>query len=362
MDAMQLRPMTRFVSLGVLLVALSASTACRESLAPEDLAGADLAGDLAGADLSGVPQGDMAGPVVLTPTNDVTIIVEPGDNGDALVAAISGAATSVHMTMYILTSQRIIDALIERKNAGKDVKVLLNKTFPMGAGSNTSVYGQLLNAGVDVKYGPSMYTYTHQKTILVDTKAAWIMTLNASASAFTDNREFVANDTDTADVAEAEAVFQADWTGAVTATNGKLITAPDNAEPKLLALIDRSKTSIDLEGEVFSSDSILQAIGRAKKRGVMVRIVLSDETPTTAQATAVQGMKQVGIPVRVCKLPFIHSKAIVADSTLAYVGSVNFTANSLRNNREMGVLVGKKSEVDKVAAAIAADFAAGTDQ
>ncbi len=359
---MQLRFLHRSVALLASIVSASLLfAACDRSQAPEDLSGVDFAGlDLTGVDLAGFEPGDLAGQLNLTPTTNVEVIVEPGDNGDSLVAAINGATTSVHMTMYILTAQPVIDALIARKQAGKDVKVLLNKTFPAGGGTNTAVYSQLQGAGVQVKYAPSVYQYTHQKTVIIDNTSAWIMTLNASSTAFTNNREFVANDTDSADVAEAEAVFQADWMGQTTSTNGKLITAPDNAEPKLVALIDRSTKTLDLEGEVFSADSILQAIGRAKKRGVTVRIVLSDEAPTSAQSTAIAGMKQVGIPVRVCKAPFIHAKAFVTDGVLAYVGSENFTANSLENNREMGVLVGKQSEIDKVAAAIAADFAAGT--
>ena len=57
--------------------------------------------------------------------------------------------------------------------------------------------------------------------------------------------------------------------------------------------------------------------------------------------------------------PYIHAKAIVADGVLAYVGSANFTANSLDSNRELGLIVSAQSEIDKVAATINTDFFAG---
>jgi phosphatidylserine/phosphatidylglycerophosphate/cardiolipin synthase-like enzyme len=186
------------------------------------------------------------------------------------------------------------------------------------------------------------------------------MTMNASESAFTGNREFLAIDTDPADVAETEAIFQADWAGTSITPNGKLLVAPVNAEPYLVALIDQAKTSVDLEGEVLSADSTLQALGRAKKRGCTVRVLLSDQTPTTAGMLAIMELKQVGIPVHSLGTPYIHAKAIVTDGTLAYVGSENFTANSLENNRELGLVVGTQSEVTKIANAISADFSAGT--
>jgi phosphatidylserine/phosphatidylglycerophosphate/cardiolipin synthase-like enzyme len=323
---------------------------------PVDFAGADLYG----VDLTGLSFGDMAGPVMVSPTSAVTIVVEPGDNGDMLVAAITGAATSIHMTMYQLTSTRVINALKSRKAAGKEVKVLLNKTFPGGMGSNASVYSELMAAGVEVRYAPANFQYTHEKALVIDNTTAFIMTMNASDSAFSGNREFVAIDTDSADVAETEAVFQADWAGTAITPSGKLLVAPDNAEAQLVALVDGATKTVDLEGEVLSADSILQALGRAQKRGCAVRIVLSDQTPTSAGALAITQLKQVGIPVRSLSNPYIHSKAIVTDGSLAYVGSENFTQNSLQNNRELGLVVGKQSEVDKVAGAIDADFKAGT--
>ncbi len=342
------------------LLAALLGLGCRDDgpAADADLAGADLAGaDLAGADLAGA---DLAGPLVLGTTSAVQVIVEPGDSGAAMLAAINGAATSVHMTMYLLSASSVVNALIARKQAGKEVKVLLNKTFPSGGGSNASVFGQLQGAGVEVRYAPSGFQYTHEKSIVVDGTSVWIMTMNAAASAFTDNREFLAVDSDAADVAEAEAIFQGDWAGTPVAPAGKLLTAPDNAEGRVIALVDQATQTVDLEGEVLSAQSILEALGRAQKRGAVVRVVLSDQSPTSAQSSAITQLKAAGIPVRATSTPYIHAKAIVTDGTRAYVGSENFTVNSLANNRELGLIVAKKTEVDKIAAAIAADFTAGT--
>jgi len=313
-------------------------------------------------DMAGQPQGGD-GAVSLPPlqyTSQLTITVEPEDQGQVLKNALSAATTSIHMTMYELSDSTVISTLESKSAAGLDVKVLLNQSFPSGDGSSASVYSELNSKHVPVEYAPSRYQYTHEKALVLDGKTAMIMTMNAASSAFTGNREYVATDTDPDDVGEAEAIFEADWANMATATTGKLVTAPDNAETRLVEFIDGAGTTIDLEGEVFSSNAILQAIGRAQKRGVTIRVVLSDEPPTSAQTQAVNGMKQVGIPVVSVHTPDIHAKAIVIDGNRCYIGSENFTANSLENNRELGVLFNTASEVQKVAATIDADFKAGT--
>lgn len=339
---------------------LVCGAACNGSTGTAD--GGDPSNDLAGADLSGVVVTGDGGLPPLQTTSEVTVVVEPEDKGATLLAAIKNATTSIHMTMYLLTDSTTITALKTQHAAGHDVKVLLNQIFPSGQGSQTSTYTQLQSAGISVKWAPTMYQYTHEKTLVVDGKTALIMTMNASSSAYTGNREYLGVDTDAADVAEAEAIFQADWNGTATATTGKLITAPDNAEVRLVQLVDSATTTVDLEGEVFSSSAILNALGRANKRGVAVRVLLSNGTPTTTQTQAIVSMKGVGIPVRTLASPTIHAKAIVVDGKLAYIGSENFTANSLQNNRELGLIVSAPAEVQKVASTIAADFSAGTAQ
>jgi cardiolipin synthase len=295
------------------------------------------------------------------PTQAARIIVEPSDKGAALVAAIKAAKKSVHVTMYMLTSNAVIDALVAQKQAGKDVRVLLNKTFPSPQGnSNYATYGTLKNAGIDVRYAPATFTYTHEKCVIVDGTEAWIMTMNTTDSSPTDNREYLVVDTDSGDVAEAEAIFAADMDAKAIAPTGKLVVAPTNAKDRLLALINGATKTIDLEGETFSDDQLAAAIIARATAGVKVRIVLSDETPTAAQSQSVSQFKAAKIPIVSRSAPTIHAKTIVVDGALAYVGSENFTYNSLVNNRELGVILSATAEIAKITTTITTDFTGAT--
>jgi phosphatidylserine/phosphatidylglycerophosphate/cardiolipin synthase-like enzyme len=303
--------------------------------------------------------GDPGGPT--GPTQAVRILVEPSDKGAALVAAINGAKTSVHVTMYILTSNAVIDALVAQKKAGKDVRVLLNKTFPPPQGnSNFPAFGTLKNAGIDVRYAAATFTYTHEKCVILDGTEAWIMTMNTVDSSTTDNREYLAIDDDKDDVSEAEAIFAADMDGKAITPAGKLVVAPTNAKDRLIALVNAATKTLDIEGETFSDDQLAAAVIARAAAGVKVRIVLSDETPTAAQSQSVSQFKAAKIPIVSRATPSIHAKTIVVDGALAYVGSENFTYNSMVNNRELGLITSATTEIAKITATITTDFTGAT--
>ncbi len=303
--------------------------------------------------------GDDAQVEAATTTTAVQIIVEPSDNAQALLASIQAATTSIHMTMYLLTSSTFVNALIAKSKAGVEVKVVLNQSFPTTGTDNTAVFNQLQAAGVAVVWAPAAFNYTHEKAVIVDGASAWIMTMNVTFSSPSSNREYLALDTDPDDVAEAESIFQADFTNTSITPAGKLLVAPVNARDGLVALIQNATTTVDLEGESLSDFPIVSALTAAHDRGVAVRVVLSDSTPTSAMANAVALLKGDSIPVKKISTPYVHAKAIVADNTIAYVGSANFTQNSLDSNRELGLFVSAASEVAKVETTIAGDFTAG---
>lgn len=330
--------MLRRLLLPLLLVA-----ACTKKPVDPDDAGIDDAGDEQPA----------------TTTSAVQIFVEPSDNAQALITSLQGAQSSIHMTMYLLTNSTVVSTLISKKKAGLDVKVVLNKNFPSSGTDNNSVFTQLQSNGVQVVWAPTLYTYTHEKAVIVDGTSVWIMTMNVTFSSPSSNREYLALDTDPDDIAEAEDIFQADFTNAGANPTGKLLVAPINARARLLDLINNAQTKLDVEDEELSDSQIVPALVAAHDRGVAVRVVLSDDSPTTAMANAVAALEADGIAVKKLATPYVHAKAIVADDVLAYVGSENLTQNSLDANRELGLVVSAPSEVTKVESTIDADFVAG---
>jgi cardiolipin synthase len=294
-------------------------------------------------------------------TTAVTIIVEPSDDAQGLISAIKAAKTSVHMEMYLLSNTDIIDALISQHQAGVDVKVVLNETFPSSgadSGSNMSSYTALQGGGVPVVWAPAGFTYTHEKGVIIDGTTAWIMTMNATQSSPTANREYLAVDTDPADVAEAEAIFEHDYADQSYVPSGKLVVSPTNSRKYLTALIGSAKKSIAMEAEELTDAGIVSALETAASHGIKVQVVMADAT-TTDSAPA---LKAAGVQLVVYTKYYVHAKSIVVDGGYAYVGSENFSAGSLGFNRELGIVTDTPAAVQQVATTTASDFAAGTPQ
>ena len=299
----------------------------------------------------------------LAMSSGVTIQVQPTDSGAAILGAIRGAKKSVHMTMYLLTSNEMIDALGDQKQAGRDVKVVLNKTFPTSGNENQAAYTALKNRGVEVQWAPSGYAFTHAKTIILDSEKALIMTMNLTYSSPKTNREYIATDTDPEDVADLEKIFDADFNNKALNIPSKLVISPSGANTlhparsHLKQLIDSAKTTLDVEAQSLSDDTVVDAIVLAHQAKVDVRVVVDAQTINTpGQTKALQKLKQYGVPVRGLKTPDMHAKAIVVDGERTFIGSHNMTPTALEQNREIGVLTDAKAEAEKVRQVIIDDF------
>jgi cardiolipin synthase len=305
------------------------------------------------------------GSVVVPSTSSVTIQVQPTDGAQQVEASIRAAKTSVHMTMYLLTDTTIMDALGDLKDAGKDVKVVLNKTFPPNGGDNSSAFATLQGRGVPVVYAPAAYTFTHAKTVVIDSAKVLVMTMNLTQSSAFNNREFIATDTDPADVSDCEKLFAADFVGAAVNINGKLVVSPQATQPvdsrsRLKALIESAKTSLDVEVQALSDGALTDAIVARHQAGVAVRVVLSaDPGQSPSELNMIAKLKAAGVPLKGVLTPYIHSKVLVVDGTKVFVGSQNFTPTALFQNREVGLIAEVPTEAKKVQDVIAKDFLAG---
>jgi phosphatidylserine/phosphatidylglycerophosphate/cardiolipin synthase-like enzyme len=307
-----------------------------------------------------VPFGTQA---VLPPSGpqSLQLYVEPDDGAAPVVDAIDAAQTSVKMEMYLLSSEQVVKALKLAKNRGVDVRVLLEDSPFGGAGGVKEMFADLEHAGVAIKATNPAYKLTHQKSIVIDDRVALIMTANMSDSALNANREYIVADADPEDVAEISAVFDADWRRVEPRlSRPNLLWSPVNSRERLLALIDSAQKTLDVQVEVFSDDEVIAHVVAAAKRGVSVRLVMSPATSgTDTSASARSQIKAAGGQVRLLKRPYIHAKLIIADGTRAYVGSENFTGQSLDFNRELGILISDAKVLERLAAVFRQDFEKG---
>ena len=118
------------------------------------------------------------------------LIVEPDDGIEPVREFINSAQTSLLIKQFSFTEPSLIAAVIDRKNAGVDVRVMLNAARSGGDRANDDTYEQFQNAGIAVQWANPKFYVTHEKSIVVDEKAALVATFNLMEKYFTLTRDY----------------------------------------------------------------------------------------------------------------------------------------------------------------------------
>lgn len=283
----------------------------------------------------------------------------------AIYDFIDSATSSLDMTMYELEDTTAEQDLINLQDAGVTVRVILDQAEQS---KNQDAYDTLTGAGVSVVWSSSAFNYTHQKTITVDGSRSMILSGNLTSQYYSTGRDYGVIDTDSNDVSAIEDVFNADFTDTgITPSDGdNLLWSPTDSQARLLSVINGATSTLDIEEEELSDSALVNAVVAKAEAGVTVRVVVEDPSSWT---TAVNEIKNAGGSVVGYSSStglYIHAKAVVADYGLSdatvEVGSMNWTANSLNDNRELGIILTDSGVLDTIETQLNADFEGGTAQ
>lgn len=112
----------------------------------------------------------------------------------------------------------------------------------------------------------------------------------------------------------------------------------------VLKTIETAQHDIRLMGYSFTSPDVVDALIRAKRRGVDVSVVLdwkaSAVKNNSASKAAMNLLAGAGIPVRTASAwKILHDKVIVADGRNTQVGSFNYSRAADRSNSENVLVV-----------------------
>ena len=139
------------------------------------------------------------------------MIVEPDDGVEPVRELIASAQNSLLIKQFTFTEDVLIDAVIERRNAGVDVRVMLNPARSGGDRANDETFQRFSDAGIAVKWSNPKFYVTHEKSIVADDRAALVATFNLCTKYFTLTRDYGVITYDPVHVAQIVEVFDADW-------------------------------------------------------------------------------------------------------------------------------------------------------
>jgi phosphatidylserine/phosphatidylglycerophosphate/cardiolipin synthase-like enzyme len=342
----------------------------------------------------------QASPDLEPATSQVVLHVQPGDGYRPIIDFIRSARKTLDFTIYQFNDGRIARELKAAQRRGVDVRVIFTwQVFPAGSNlwdpfssnynTNMPTFNSLQKAGIDVRLSPFTYTYSHEKTMIADggmsEGRALIMDFNSQPSyliptpGLLGTRGFAVTTSNIADVREIQEVFDADWERRpprafisprlVWSPNGVGYLPKSQGKDRIFALIDKSTKSLDLYVLLLDYLPFQDRLIAAEKRGVDVRII-TNTNPKPMSFDQLSQLVAAGVEFRFDPTyaggpVFIHSKAIIRDAgtrnAMAFVGSQNSGDNvSMNSERELGILLGKDTQVDRMNRIFDEDWAVGS--
>lgn len=271
-----------------------------------------------------------------------------------LLGHIGGAKKSLDILMYELSLPSFVDAVIQAHKRGVAVRVILDPDPE----DNAPTKKQLMDAGVPVRDAPRRFEYAHAKVLLVDGVQAVVMSANMDMFSMDRARNYGVVGRDPKDVADIQAVFNADWTGAADPDMSctRLLISPINSLDRLRAHIASAKTELRLEVMYVTERNLVEAVKERIQAGVPTRILMA--TPNFVSGNAQSAKDLIAAGAQVKYFGSLHAKLVLADG-VAFIGSENLSFTSLTRNREVGLLVGEPEAARAVVAQFERDWTNG---
>jgi phosphatidylserine/phosphatidylglycerophosphate/cardiolipin synthase-like enzyme len=315
---------------------------------------------------------------IFTPLVDdhLALLITPSPDGlQPWVRAIDAATTSIDLAMFHLTDVEVADALIRAQARGLAVRVIVDATG-LRVKKNAGVFKALKRGNVVARESSTAFSITHEKAMVVDRDTdhatAFITSINLTRDSARTRDLGIVTHAGTV-VADVETLFAADWTNAekhghVTPAlhDASLVVSPTNSRAKLVALIASAQHTLVGTVENLGDPELAAAFAAAVRRGVAVRMIVpacdKNSNPLYNLPTA-RALVGAGVDVRLmpapetADTPYMHSKMLLVDGATAYVGSVNFSLNSTKHARELGVIVANAPVIAQIQATFDADWA-----
>ena len=129
--------------------------------------------------------------------------------------------------------------------------------------------------------------------------------------------------------------------------NATIILSPDNAEEEILSLIKSAKNEILIEQAYIQKkwgeeiNPFLKELIERKKNGIDIKVILNYnpryKSTNKMNEETCKYLKENGIKVRYSNIS-IHNKGMIVDNRVL-ISSINWGENSVRNNREIGIII-----------------------
>ncbi|MES2801310.1 MAG: phospholipase D-like domain-containing protein [Bdellovibrionota bacterium] len=307
--------------------------------------------------------------------DDLELVATPEQNHAPLFEAFAKAQKTIRIGIFGISSQEMADQIEKQIKRGINVTIICDK-YCTNNEKRKTIFEQLKKAGANIMVATKGFTISHWKMFVIDDSLAFISTMNFISRSH-QMRDFGVFTADKSVISEIISVFDQDVKNAANQTNitpelasTNLVWSPNNSEAKLVDLINSADKSIEIWIKNMGHPKIHEALQAAVKRKVNVRVLTSVcglGMSGPAAYKNLNDLKKRGVSVKgtpypaTAGIPYIHAKTINVDHQAVFLGSENFSNNSITKARELGIVFKDVAVEQQMAALYEKDWAQAVD-
>jgi cardiolipin synthase len=276
----------------------------------------------------------------------VKLIVQPGDGVTPLLNSIKGAKKSVQIAIFRFAHRGLEEALVAAVGRGVSVSALIAHMNGSDAAGLRKLEMRLLGAGVKVSRTDTALARYHAKYMIIDQKELFVLAFNYTGQDINHSRSFGLIIRNRELVCEAAKLFEADlMRQAYKPGSASLIVSPLNARKQLSSFIRGTKSDLLVYDPRVSDPGMLRLLRDRAKSGVSVRVI-----------GRVTGNSE-GLAVRQFEAMRLHTRSVVRDGKMLFVGSQSLREHELEARRELGVICRDRAAVSGMMKVFEEDWA-----
>ena len=275
------------------------------------------------------------------------LIIQPDDGLKPLLKAVKRASKSIDIVIFRFDRLELETALELAVGRGVTVRALITHTNRGGEMKLRKLEQRLLDSGVTVARTADDLPRYHAKMMIVD-NVLYVFGFNYTKLDIEKSRSFGVVTRDHRLVKEASALFEADRTRQpYSPSHNRLVVSPETSRELLTAFIRGTKKQLLIYDEKVTDNLIQRVLQDRARRGVEIKVIGKLEKPIQ--------------DVEVRKLPGLrlHVRAMVRDSSSAFLGSQSLRKLELDGRRELGVIVNDSRIARKIQSVFEADWEKG---
>jgi cardiolipin synthase A/B len=293
-----------------------------------------------------------------------SLIVLPDDSGKPIIDAINNAAKSIRIKMFVFSDPSLLEAVIDARKRGVDVRIMLNPARRDGKEENADCRIALTNADIQVIDSNPAFDVTHEKSMVIDDAIAFVQSLNWETENLTTTRDYAVATSHKHEVEEIAQCFDADWNrDKFDAGEQKhLIWCIGNGRQRLGQLIDSASHSLWVQNERYQDPVIIEHLIRAHSRGVKIHVMARPPHKLKKEkliegVSGLRSLQDIGVKIHKLQHIKLHAKLILADNARAIIGSINLAPGSFDSRRELAIEVDDEHIIHRIKETLEHDWA-----